>query len=115
MGFSEPPGVAAWCSRVVFVLWKCAFFLFLLGVSWPSLCGLSYTLNPILSALTNAVSSTEEERLWGVVKANPADFNAWISLIQETEKLVSHFNHGHIVLLCVKTYSQGFATLLMKL
>eukprot|EP00246_Nothoceros_aenigmaticus_P007867 TRINITY_DN2206_c0_g2_i2.p1 TRINITY_DN2206_c0_g2~~TRINITY_DN2206_c0_g2_i2.p1 ORF type:complete len:724 (+),score=173.25 TRINITY_DN2206_c0_g2_i2:90-2261(+) len=31
----------------------------------------------------------EEERLWGVVKANPADFNAWIALIQETEKLVN--------------------------
>ncbi|XP_024539543.1 pre-mRNA-processing factor 39 isoform X2 [Selaginella moellendorffii] len=29
---------------------------------------------------------TPEERLWSVVKANPADFNAWTELIQETEK-----------------------------
>ncbi|GLJ52711.1 hypothetical protein SUGI_1122340 [Cryptomeria japonica] len=30
--------------------------------------------------------STEEERLWGIVRANSADFTAWTSLIQETEK-----------------------------
>ncbi|KAJ7296353.1 hypothetical protein O6H91_Y128900 [Diphasiastrum complanatum] len=32
-------------------------------------------------------STSEEERLWGMVKANSADFNAWTLLIQETEKL----------------------------
>ncbi|KAG0613938.1 hypothetical protein M758_6G139200 [Ceratodon purpureus] len=29
----------------------------------------------------------EEERLWNVVKENPADFNTWTILIQEAEKL----------------------------
>lgn len=30
---------------------------------------------------------TEEDRLWSIVKANPADFTAWTSLIQEVDKL----------------------------
>ncbi|MCO5600784.1 hypothetical protein L7F22_054899 [Adiantum nelumboides] len=30
---------------------------------------------------------TEEDRLWNIVKANPADFAAWTSLIQEVDKL----------------------------
>ncbi|CAM6096792.1 unnamed protein product [Calypogeia fissa] len=34
-----------------------------------------------------AAPSTEEDRLWAVVKSNSADFNAWTQLIQETEKL----------------------------
>ncbi|KAL2623375.1 hypothetical protein R1flu_003580 [Riccia fluitans] len=33
------------------------------------------------------VPTTEEDRLWSVVKANSADFNAWTLLIQESEKL----------------------------
>ncbi|KAJ8443970.1 hypothetical protein Cgig2_020816 [Carnegiea gigantea] len=33
-----------------------------------------------------AVLSAEEERLWSIVKANSLDFNAWTSLIEETEK-----------------------------
>jgi hypothetical protein len=36
-----------------------------------------------------AVPTTEEDRLWAIVKENAADFNAWTALIQETEKLVS--------------------------
>jgi hypothetical protein len=35
------------------------------------------------------VPTTEEDRLWAIVKENAADFNAWTALIQETEKLVS--------------------------
>ncbi|XXG44988.1 hypothetical protein AAC387_Pa02g0196 [Persea americana] len=31
--------------------------------------------------------STEEDRLWSIVRANSLDFNAWTALIQETEKL----------------------------
>lgn len=31
--------------------------------------------------------STEEERLWNIVKANSLDFNAWTALIEETEKV----------------------------
>ncbi len=37
----------------------------------------------------SAVPTTEEDRLWAIVKENAADFNAWTALIQETEKLVS--------------------------
>ncbi|GAB2281828.1 hypothetical protein Dimus_016392 [Dionaea muscipula] len=32
------------------------------------------------------VLSAEEERLWSIVRANSSDFNAWTSLIEETEK-----------------------------
>ncbi|XP_073318022.1 pre-mRNA-processing factor 39-1-like isoform X3 [Primulina huaijiensis] len=31
--------------------------------------------------------SAEEERLWSIVKANSLDFNAWTSLIEETERV----------------------------
>ncbi|OVA14799.1 RNA-processing protein [Macleaya cordata] len=31
--------------------------------------------------------STEEERLWSIVRANSLDFNAWTALIEETEKV----------------------------
>ncbi|CAN6460459.1 unnamed protein product [Victoria cruziana] len=31
--------------------------------------------------------SSEEDRLWTIVKANSLDFNAWTALIQETEKV----------------------------
>ncbi|PSR89773.1 Pre-mRNA-processing factor like, partial [Actinidia chinensis var. chinensis] len=34
-----------------------------------------------------SVLSTEEERLWKVVRADSLDFNAWTSLIEETEKV----------------------------
>lgn len=35
--------------------------------------------------------TTEEERLWSIVRANSADFNAWTSLIQETEKTAEEY------------------------
>ncbi|KAH9288350.1 hypothetical protein KI387_032467 [Taxus chinensis] len=35
--------------------------------------------------------STEEERLWGTVRVNSADFTAWTSLIQETEKTAEDY------------------------
>ncbi|XP_059626092.1 pre-mRNA-processing factor 39-1 [Cornus florida] len=31
--------------------------------------------------------SSEEERLWSIVRANSLDFNAWTALIEETEKM----------------------------
>ncbi|KAL3531190.1 hypothetical protein ACH5RR_010512 [Cinchona calisaya] len=31
--------------------------------------------------------SAEEERLWSIVRANSLDFNAWIALLEETEKM----------------------------
>lgn len=31
--------------------------------------------------------STEEDRLWGIIRADCLDFNAWTALIQETEKV----------------------------
>lgn len=34
-----------------------------------------------------AALSAEEERLWNIVKANSLDFNAWTSLIEETERV----------------------------
>lgn len=40
---------------------------------------------------TPAAISTEEERLWSIVRANSADFNAWTSLIQETEKTAEEY------------------------
>ncbi|KAG7984816.1 hypothetical protein I3843_04G179700 [Carya illinoinensis] len=33
------------------------------------------------------VVSAEEDRLWNIVRANALDFNAWTSLIEETEKV----------------------------
>ncbi|XP_054806483.1 pre-mRNA-processing factor 39-1-like isoform X2 [Prosopis cineraria] len=33
-----------------------------------------------------AAMSAEEDRLWNIVRANSLDFNAWTSLIEETEK-----------------------------
>lgn len=33
--------------------------------------------------------SSEEERLWSLVRSNCLDFNAWTALIHETEKEVS--------------------------
>ncbi|BBN13071.1 pre-mRNA-processing factor 39 [Marchantia polymorpha subsp. ruderalis] len=40
-----------------------------------------------LPAPEEPAPTTEEDRLWAVVKANSLDFNAWTLLIQETEKL----------------------------
>ncbi|KAE8660399.1 cysteine-rich repeat secretory protein 3-like isoform X1 [Hibiscus syriacus] len=34
--------------------------------------------------------SGEEERLWSIVRANSLDFNAWTTLIEETEKLAGN-------------------------
>jgi pre-mRNA-processing factor 39 len=34
-----------------------------------------------------AVASAEEARLWEVVTADCLDFNAWIALIEETERI----------------------------
>lgn len=31
--------------------------------------------------------SAEEDRLWSIVKANSLDFDAWIALLDETEKV----------------------------
>lgn len=39
------------------------------------------------SQLEEPAVLTEEDRLWNIVKANPADFTAWTSLIQEVDKL----------------------------
>ncbi|XP_068653463.1 pre-mRNA-processing factor 39-1 [Aristolochia californica] len=36
-------------------------------------------------------SSTEEDRLWSIVRANSLDFNAWTLLISETEKVAEDF------------------------
>eukprot|EP01018_Ginkgo_biloba_P031200 Gb_23802 [translate_table: standard] len=35
--------------------------------------------------------STEEDRLWSIVRTNSADFNAWTLLIQETEKVAEDY------------------------
>lgn len=40
-------------------------------------------------ALLSTAPTSEEERLWALVKDNAADFNSWTELIQETEKSVS--------------------------
>ncbi|XP_024018416.1 pre-mRNA-processing factor 39 isoform X1 [Morus notabilis] len=37
-----------------------------------------------------SVMSTEEERLWNIVKANSLDFNTWTALIEETEKVAEN-------------------------
>lgn len=31
--------------------------------------------------------SSEEDRLWSIVRANSLDFDAWTALIDETEKM----------------------------
>jgi pre-mRNA-processing factor 39 len=35
----------------------------------------------------SSVISSEEDRLWNIVRANSMDFNAWTTLIEETEKV----------------------------
>lgn len=40
--------------------------------------------------------STEEERLWNIVKANSLDFNTWTTLIEETEK-VAEVCHAEVL------------------
>ncbi|KAI9085796.1 hypothetical protein K1719_032210 [Acacia pycnantha] len=37
-----------------------------------------------------AAMSAEEDRLWNIVRANSLDFNAWTSLIEETEKVTEN-------------------------
>ena len=45
----------------------------------------------------------EEDRLWSIVKANPADFTAWTALIQEVDKLVLDLKFGlWFVIECTK-------------
>ena len=51
---------------------------------------MSEIITPFLLLLLCVAPTSEEERLWAVVKENAADFNAWTLLIQETEKLVRH-------------------------
>lgn len=48
---------------------------------------ISFFLWPLCFYALPALSS-EEERLWNIVKANSLDFNAWTALIEETEKAV---------------------------
>ncbi|XP_010264873.1 PREDICTED: pre-mRNA-processing factor 39 isoform X2 [Nelumbo nucifera] len=49
--------------------------------------------NDVLGAATEQqfeeapAASTEEERLWSIVKTNSLDFNAWTAVIEETEKV----------------------------
>ncbi|XP_044491954.1 pre-mRNA-processing factor 39-like isoform X3 [Mangifera indica] len=40
----------------------------------------------VVDGLVSAMSG-EEDRLWSIVKANSSDFNAWTTLLEETEKL----------------------------
>jgi pre-mRNA-processing factor 39 len=37
--------------------------------------------------------SADEDRLWNIVRANSLDFNAWTSLIEETEKVAQVCDH----------------------
>ncbi|KAJ6680787.1 PRE-MRNA PROCESSING PROTEIN PRP39-RELATED [Salix purpurea] len=37
--------------------------------------------------------SAEEDRLWSIVKANSLDFDAWIALLDETEKVAGYADH----------------------
>ena len=48
---------------------------------------LSVTFNLCSFFFYMAVNSAEEDRLWAMVRANCLDFNAWTSLIEETEKV----------------------------
>ncbi|XP_071919102.1 pre-mRNA-processing factor 39-1 isoform X3 [Coffea arabica] len=43
--------------------------------------------NVIHELFDGSALSDEEERLWSIVRANSLDFNAWIALIEETEKM----------------------------
>ncbi len=65
------------CSVFLFV---CHHFLYDPEVIWLSLTW---------SESLFVVPTTEEDRLWVIVKENAADFNAWTALIQETKKLLS--------------------------
>lgn len=53
-----------------------------------------FKISALLMVAVPAVSA-EEERLWNVVGANSLDFDAWVALIDETEKVaqvsVAHF------------------------
>lgn len=61
---------------------------------FPVACYDYYNISA-LCMLAVPVASAEEERLWNVISANSLDFDAWVALIDETEKvsevLASHF------------------------
>ncbi|KAM7268459.1 hypothetical protein ACFE04_010625 [Oxalis oulophora] len=42
---------------------------------------------PVQQFVDSSVVSSEEDRLWSIVRANSLDFNAWTTLIEETEKV----------------------------
>ena len=41
--------------------------------------------------------SGEEDRFWSIVRANSLDFNAWTTLIEETEKVAEVCEHEHVL------------------
>ncbi|RWW19688.1 hypothetical protein GW17_00016234 [Ensete ventricosum] len=45
---------------------------------------------------TELVYSAEEDRLWNMVRANCLDFNSWIALIEETEKVAEVYHEGRL-------------------
>ncbi|KAJ8467807.1 hypothetical protein OPV22_030359 [Ensete ventricosum] len=44
----------------------------------------------VQQAYEDVVYSAEEDRLWNMVRANCLDFNSWIALIEETEKVAEN-------------------------
>ncbi|XP_052211283.1 pre-mRNA-processing factor 39-1 isoform X2 [Diospyros lotus] len=45
---------------------------------------------PMHQPVDDSALSAEEERLWNIVRANSIDFNAWTTLIEETEKVAEN-------------------------
>uniref|UniRef100_A0A6N2MZ43 Uncharacterized protein n=1 Tax=Salix viminalis TaxID=40686 RepID=A0A6N2MZ43_SALVM len=48
--------------------------------------------------------SAEEDRLWSIVKANSLDFDAWIALLDETEKVAGYADHEARLVLWTKLW-----------
>uniref|UniRef100_A0A6N2N4C3 Uncharacterized protein n=1 Tax=Salix viminalis TaxID=40686 RepID=A0A6N2N4C3_SALVM len=68
------------------------------GCGWSDACNSSrMALVCFLSCLLNVyvlvkIMSAEEDRLWSIVKANSLDFDAWIALLDETEKWLGNLS-----------------------
>ena len=65
----------------------CYFYLLFTGCYPHMSCKINRQPNFPLCFFVFLAMSTEEERLWNIVKANSLDFNAWTALIEETEKV----------------------------
>lgn len=68
-------------SYVHSIIFPASLVLFLLECLW-----LWCTMRSQILLLAVPPISAEEDRLWSIVRANSLDFDAWVALIEETER-----------------------------